>query len=242
MASVSVSGLQADAKLYNQVVAAYRAGNKNELIRFVLEQYNWARRLTHRAESTLTYNQSKRLTVLYITLAKIANAVTGKGEYNLWDTRTNEVIGHRGWYIHDYILTDVVADALPEFDNVQQMFNKGQRFMSPEYGVVQSIITAQDLRAWTDMYKQGAFQHQDTTADSYFADAQQVFRNIVSGRSVVLLTNDTLQALKDFATVFADEKNPMYRPEYEKTINSAVQIVNQDIAELNKVLQQQLDR
>ena len=242
MASVSVSGLQADAQLYNRVVSEYRSGNKNELIRFVLEQYNWAMRLTRRDENTVTYNQSKRLTVLYITLAKIANAVTGKGEYNLWDTRTNEVIGHRGWYIRDYILRDVVADVLPEFDNVQQMFSKGQSFMSPEYGVVQSIITAQDLRAWTDMYKQGAFRHQDTSTDSYFEDAQQVFRNIVSGRSVVLLTNDTLQALKDFAVVFTDEKNPMYRPEYEKTINGAVQIVNQDIAELNKVMQQQLNR
>ena len=62
--------------------------------------------------------------------------------------------------------------------------------MSPEYGVVQSVITAQDLRMWTEVYKQGNFGHKDTTANSYFADAQQVFSNIVQGRSIVLLTND----------------------------------------------------
>ena len=50
MASVSVSGLQADAQLYNRVVSAYRSGNKNELIRFVLEQYNWAMRLTRTSD------------------------------------------------------------------------------------------------------------------------------------------------------------------------------------------------
>lgn len=242
MTSVSVLGLKADDKLYDQVVTAYRAGDRNDLIRLILEQYNWAAQLSRRLESKITYNQSRRLTILYITLAKIANAVAGKGEYNLWDTRTNEIIGHRGWYVRDYILKDIVEKALPEFKDAQQMFIKLKGSMSPEYGVVQSVITAQDLHAWIEMYKQGAFKHKDTTADSYFKDAQKVFRSIVSGRSVVLLTNDTLRALKDFADVFADEKNPMYKPEYEKAISEAARIVNQDVAELNNVTQQQLDR
>ncbi|MBP3397744.1 MAG: hypothetical protein J6K82_02330 [Alphaproteobacteria bacterium] len=242
MTSVSVLGLKADDKLYDRVVTAYRAGDRNDLIRLILEQYNWVAQLSHRLESKITYNQSRRLTVLYITLAKIANAVAGKGEYNLSDTRTNEIIGHRGWYVRDYILKDIVEKALPEFKDAQQMFIKLKGSMSPEYGVVQSVITAQDLHAWIEMYKQGAFKHKDTTTDSYFKDAQKVFRSIVSGRSVVLLTNDTLRALKDFADVFADEKNPMYKPEYEKAISEAARIVKQDIAELNNVTQQQLDR
>ena len=242
MAGVSLSGLQMDADLYNRVVTAYKNGNKNELIRFVLEQYNWSMCLSRQFEDVIPYNQSRRMTVLYITLAKIANAVTGKGEYNLFDTRPNTVIGHKGWYVRDYILKDVVEKVMPEFNNVRQMFDRGQSFMSPEYGVVQSVITAQDLRMWTEVYKQGNFGHKDTTANSYFADAQQVFSNIVQGRSIVLLTNDTLQALKDFTSIFADEKSPMYKPEYKKTINEAVRIVNQDIIELNKVLQKTADR
>ena len=242
MAGVSVSGLQMNAELYNRIVTAYKNGNKNELIRFVLGQYNWSMCLSRQLEDVLTYNQSRRMTVLYITLAKIANAVTGKGEYNLFDTRPNTVIGHKGWYVRDYILRDVVKTVMPEFDGVRQMFDRGQSFMSPEYGVVQSVITAQDLRMWTDIYKQGRFAHKDTTVNSYFADAQQVFSNIVSGQSIVLLTQDTLQALKDFTSVFADENNPMYKPEYTKTINEAVQIVNQDIIELNEVLQKTAGR
>lgn len=242
MSRVSVYGLQADAKLYNQVVAAYRAGNNNELIRLILAQYNWAIRLDSRLESTITYNQSRRLAVLYITLAKIANAVSGKGEYNLTDVRENELIGHRGWYIRDYMLPDIIQKALPTVGTVRQLFDKGQKFMSPEYGVVQSIITAGDLRKWLSIYEQQQTAPKGVIEDDYFADAQQVFRNIVSGRSVVLLTRDTLVALKDFTTVFYDEKNPKYKPEYEKTINEAIQIVNQDIAELNKTMQQQLDR
>lgn len=237
MTTTSVQGLQMDSKLYNQVVSAYRNGNKNELIRLVLEQYNWAMRLSHQAENTLTYNQSVKLTVLYITLAKIANAITGRGEYNLSDTRTNEVIGHRGWYLHDYILKDIVEKALPEMGNVRQMFAKGQAFLSPEYGVIQSIVTAQDLRKWSDMYKTKTFNSKDTNPDSFFADAQQLFRNIDSGRSVMFLTNDGVRALTEFTEIFADEKNPAYRAEYEPAINSAIHTVNREIAEFNNAMQ-----
>lgn len=237
MTTTSVQGLQMDSKLYNQVVSAYRNGNKNELIRLVLEQYNWAMRLSHQSENTLTYNQSVKLTVLYITLAKIANAITGRGEYNLSDTRTNEVIGHRGWYLRDYILKDIVEKALPEMGNVRQMFAKGQAFLSPEYGVIQSIVTAQDLRKWSDMYKTKTFHSKDTNPDTFFADAQQLFRNIDSGRSVIFLTNDGVRALTEFTEIFADEKNPAYRAEYEPAINSAIHTVNREIAEFNNAMQ-----
>lgn len=226
-----------DSTLYNQVVSAYRNGNKNELIRLVLEQYNWAMRLSHQSENTLTYNQSVKLTVLYITLVKIANAITGQGEYNLSDTRINEVISHRGWYLRDYILKDIVEKALPEMGNVHQMFAKGQVFLSPEYGVIQSVVTAQDLRKWSDMYKTKTFNSKDTNPDTFFADAQQLFRNIDSGRSVMFLTNDGVRALTEFTEIFADEKNPAYRAEYEPAINSAIHTVNREIAEFNNAMQ-----
>ena len=240
MVAASVMGLQADKDLYNKVVKAYNAGNVNELLRLMMEQYNWTH-LSHKYEASLTYQQSRRMTILYITLIKIANAVANKGEYNLSDTRTNEVIGHRGWYISDYIFKDIIQKALPHIADSDEFFRKStqRQYLSPEYGVVQSIITGPDLRKWQDMYNTGKFVHKDSTQESFFADAQQVFRNIASGRSVVLLTNDTLRALTDFMNVFADKTNPMYKPEYNTAIDETLKVVKGDIAEFNKFMKQQ---
>lgn len=237
MVAASVMGLQADKDLYNKVVKAYNAGNVNELLRLMMEQYNWTH-LSHKYEASLTYQQSRRMTILYITLIKIANAVANKGEYNLRDTRTNEVIGHRGWYISDYIFKDIIQKALPHIADSNELFRKSTQcqYLSPEYGVVQSIITGPDLRKWQDMYNAGKFVHTDSTQESFFADAQQVFRNIASGRSIVLLTNDTLKALTDFMNVFGDKENPAYKPEYTQAIDQTKQIVKQDIQEYNQAI------
>ncbi len=240
MVAASVMGLQADKDLYNKVVKAYNAGNVNELLRLMMEQYNWTH-LSRKSEASLTYQQSRRMTILYITLIKIANAVANKGEYNLSDTRTTEVIGHRGWYIRDNIFKDIIQKALPHIADSDEFFRKSTQcqYLSPEFGVVQSIITEQDLRKWQDMYNTGKFVHKDSTQESFFADAQQVFRNIASGRSVVLLTNDTLRALTDFMNVFADKTNPMYKPEYNTAIDETLKVVKGDIAEFNKFMKQQ---
>lgn len=233
MVAFSTRGLQADAKLFNSVVGEYYKGDKGQLNRLMLEQYNWTR-LSSLLDGSVTRQQSRRLTILYVTLIKIADAITGKGEYNLKDDRENEVVSHRGWYIKDFIFPDIIKKDYPDFGDTNTLFNRTRSFLSLEYGVVQSIITAQDLQNWTGAYNDKRFVVQETTSDSYFGDAQQVFKNIVSGRSIVLLTNDALNAFREFLRVFADTKNPAYKPEYTDMINQAQQVVRQDVAEYNQ--------
>lgn len=228
MVAVSVNNLSLNRDIYNRVIEGYNQGDATELLRFMLEQQNWSKQWRS-VEPIVNKDQSLKLTELYITLIKIADKIANTGEFNLWDGRQNEVLGHRGWYVRDYILPPLLKHLSGgNVTTAQQFFDIYAKQASPEYGVVQSLLTANDFRRYIDIYEQKLFDNSKTTQQSYFENAQCVFKNIISGRAVVLLTQDTIQAFCDFCKVFTDDKCPYYKPEYAKDAQKAVDMVAHD--------------
>ena len=259
MVATSTNGKGPNVALYNEIAAGIKKGDFTPLVRFILAQRNFElgsgladMRVRHSSgapersvEDLLNKEQSENLIKIYITAARLLGDWADRGNYaNLNDTRTAAIMAHRGWYLSDYILPTLMRRARPDFDKkypddkqLLRAFYMGFETQStPEFDVVQSILTDKDLAKYIKIFKEQKFVHPNTTPASYYADAQKVFHNILNGRSVVLLTVNTIQQLNEFLQIFGDKNSPYHKPEYNDVIKAAVDLVrNQWAAEQQRV-------
>ncbi|MBO7509302.1 MAG: hypothetical protein J6T57_03445 [Alphaproteobacteria bacterium] len=239
MTSISArqKGVCVDKELYDKVMTDLRAGRKNEIIRFILNQRNWIKYRTsfvnygdgtpkQRVEDVITYSQAARLMNIYVTAIYLLRDYAKGGEANLYDDRNNAIMLHRGWYLDEFIFPPILKK-IGE-NSLDDFYKRFVSKMTPEYGVVQSILAAKDFNDYTKKYSDNNFIRPQYDRERYMQDLYVVFDNIINGRSVVLMEPETIKAFNSFGHFCCDGNNPGVKPEYVNKIRAAAAVVQQD--------------
>ena len=235
--SIKQRGVGVDQELYDKIMADLRAGKKDEIARFMLDQRNWIKYResfvkygdgtpTQQVTDVITYSQATRLMNIYVTAIYLLRDYANGGEANLWDDRSNDIMKHRGWYLDKYIFPPILGkigeNSLGAF--YQRFISK----MTPEYGVVQSILTAKDFDTYVKKYDDNNFIRSQYGRDGYMQDLSVVLDYIANGRSIVLMEPRTIDAFNKFGKFCCDKTNPHFKPEYVKKAKAAAAVVQQD--------------
>lgn len=250
---VSTHNVNPNAHMVSASVDAAMAGDVNPVLRFVLSQKNFSNVFGRRqiknsggapvfVEDLITAPQARRLIVTYVTAAHILGRWGNPGHYsNLVDDRPNAILNHRGWYMQDMILPPIVRKAAPKLSDqfrgadarlmMIELYKRCDNVMTPQYGVVQSILTGADITKYIDAFN--AIDAERRTV--FFENMQSVFSAIATGRSVVLMTNDTVSAMRRLFEIFANQRDPAYRPQYYADQCAAAKILNQDMLDQQRL-------
>ena len=257
MTAISILNAKVDKVLYDKIMKDVGSGKNNEILRFILNQKNWIRHFNswikygdgtpqQDIEDVVSSNQSKRLINTYITAIYLLRDYAQGGTSNLNDTRTADIMGHRGWYMHDYILPPILKrstgycflnkDEKAAYDGrrledkyILDIFYKRMASQStPEFGVVQSILMGGDFDMYMNQYKQNKFVTDGYTCENYMKDLEAVCDNIINGRSIVLMEPNTIAAFNRFGVFYCDKKNPYFKKEYAEKARAAAVVVQGD--------------
>ncbi len=245
MTSISIKqpGVCVDEEIYNKIVADLKAGKRNEIIRFILNNRNWVQikhasiqypgiSQTQFVEDMVSFSQAKRLMNIYRTAIELLRYTTGR-KANLDDDRTAAIMGHRGWYLDDYIFSPILEKIWKNTRN-EDLVDLGvfyKRFApqsNPKYDVVQSILMAKDFNEYLAKWNDAGFFDDKYTRANYMDDLQLVFDNIIKGRSIVLMEQGSINAFNKFGKFCCDKTNPYFKPEYLEKAKAAAAVVQED--------------
>ena len=244
MAGISIREGSVDAELYNNIMNGLLAGNNNELILFILDQRNWIeyrKRYLKYEDGTpeqsiddmVGFSQSRRLLNIYITAIWLLRDYAKGGVSNLHDERAGTIMDHRSWYLKDYIFPPILKKMWgntghKDWESVDGFYKHFRQQSNPKYGVVQSILIANDFDEYLEKWNTPDFFNKEYTQANYMDDLQLVFDNIINGRSIVLMEPRTIDAFNKFGKFCCDKTNPHFKPEYVKKAKAAAAVVQQD--------------
>ena len=163
----------------------------------------------------------------YITAIYLLRDYADGGISNLGDNRNNAILCHRGRYLDEFIFPFILKK-MGESRTLGEFYKYYTPKSTPEYGVVQSILMADDFDVYMNKYDKNEFTRPGYIREDYMQDLQLVFDNIINGRSIVLMEPKTIDAFNRFGYFCCDSNKPEFKPEYVDKANAAAAIVRKD--------------